>query len=58
MWVVEDGVDATLVPDRDSAHDLLLTYLEPGNVVLVKGSHSTGLEDTAARLAKPDALRH
>ncbi|WP_406202691.1 UDP-N-acetylmuramoyl-tripeptide--D-alanyl-D-alanine ligase [Kitasatospora sp. NBC_01560] len=54
-WAVEGGVNGTLVPDRDAALDLLLTYLRPGDVVLVKGSHSVGLEDTAMRLAKPDA---
>ncbi|MGV9265147.1 UDP-N-acetylmuramoyl-tripeptide--D-alanyl-D-alanine ligase [Kitasatospora sp. NPDC003701] len=53
---VDGGVTATLVPDRDAALDLLLTYLERGDVVLVKGSHSVGLEDTAMRLAKPDAM--
>ncbi len=53
----EGGVNATLVPDRDAALDLLLAYLKPGDVVLVKGSHSTGLEETALRLAEPDATR-
>ncbi|MFD8318498.1 UDP-N-acetylmuramoyl-tripeptide--D-alanyl-D-alanine ligase [Kitasatospora purpeofusca] len=52
---VEGSVTSTLVPDRDAALDLLLTYLKPGDVVLVKGSHSVGLEDTALRLAKADA---
>ncbi|MEE1829268.1 UDP-N-acetylmuramoyl-tripeptide--D-alanyl-D-alanine ligase [Streptomyces sp. BE20] len=53
---VEGGVTATLVPDRDAALDLLLTCLRAGDVVLIKGSHSVGLEDTAMRLAKPDAV--
>lgn len=53
---VEGGVTSTLVPNRDAALDLLLTYLKPGDVVLIKGSHSVGLEDTAMRLTKLDAV--
>ncbi|GAA3013067.1 UDP-N-acetylmuramoyl-tripeptide--D-alanyl-D-alanine ligase [Kitasatospora albolonga] len=53
---VEGGVRSTLVADRDAALDLLESYLEPGDVVLVKGSHSVGLEDTAVRLAKSDVV--
>ncbi|MDH6577355.1 UDP-N-acetylmuramoyl-tripeptide--D-alanyl-D-alanine ligase [Kitasatospora sp. MAP5-34] len=49
------GVTSTLVADRDAALELLRDYLEPGDLVLVKGSHSTGLEDTARRLTNPDA---
>lgn len=45
------GVTCTLVPDRDAALALLLEYVEPGDLVLLKGSHSTGLEETARRLA-------
>ncbi|MDH6108275.1 UDP-N-acetylmuramoyl-tripeptide--D-alanyl-D-alanine ligase [Kitasatospora sp. MAP12-15] len=49
------GVTSTLVADRDAALELLRDYLKPGDLVLVKGSHSTGLEDTARRLTKADA---
>jgi UDP-N-acetylmuramoyl-tripeptide--D-alanyl-D-alanine ligase len=47
------GIPSILVPDRDAALEHLLPRLVPGDLVLVKGSHSTGLEDTALRLAKP-----
>lgn len=50
------GVAATLVPDRDAALEFLARCLEPGDLVLVKGSHSAGLEETATRLATPDAV--
>ncbi|MFD7629524.1 UDP-N-acetylmuramoyl-tripeptide--D-alanyl-D-alanine ligase [Streptomyces sp. NPDC059851] len=40
--------------DRDQALELARELIEPGDVVLVKGSHSTGLEHTAVRLARPD----
>jgi UDP-N-acetylmuramoyl-tripeptide--D-alanyl-D-alanine ligase len=49
------GVTCTLVPDRDAALALLLECLVPGDLVLLKGSHSVGLEETARHLAD---LRH
>lgn len=50
------GVTSTLVPDRAAALDLLRGYLEPGDLVLLKGSHATGLEETARQLAGPEDL--
>ncbi|MBM9508242.1 UDP-N-acetylmuramoyl-tripeptide--D-alanyl-D-alanine ligase [Actinacidiphila acididurans] len=50
------GVSSTLVPDRDAALEYLSGCLAPGDLVLVKGSHSAGLEETATRLARPDAV--
>ncbi|WP_327065315.1 UDP-N-acetylmuramoyl-tripeptide--D-alanyl-D-alanine ligase [Kitasatospora sp. NBC_01250] len=47
------GVSSTLVPDRDAALDLLLASLRPGDLVLLKGSHTAGLEETAVRLREP-----
>ncbi|MBT2539779.1 UDP-N-acetylmuramoyl-tripeptide--D-alanyl-D-alanine ligase [Streptomyces sp. ISL-44] len=41
--------------DRDAALPLLQEEVRPGDVVLVKGSHSVGLERTAALLVQPDA---
>jgi UDP-N-acetylmuramoyl-tripeptide--D-alanyl-D-alanine ligase len=46
------GVTSMLVPDRDAALDLLLADMEPGDIVLLKGSHSVGLQETAKRLAE------
>ncbi|WP_344445962.1 UDP-N-acetylmuramoyl-tripeptide--D-alanyl-D-alanine ligase, partial [Kitasatospora nipponensis] len=49
---VAGGVRATLVPDRDAALARLLDgFLRSGDLVLLKGSCRTGLEDTARRLA-------
>ena len=45
------GVTSTLVPDGEAALEFLSGCLEPGDLVLVKGSHSAGLEETATRLA-------
>ncbi|GEC10226.1 UDP-N-acetylmuramoyl-tripeptide--D-alanyl-D-alanine ligase [Streptomyces spinoverrucosus] len=45
------GARATWVPDRDAALTLLITYVKGGDVVLLKGSHAVGLEDTALQLA-------
>ncbi|MCJ0875247.1 UDP-N-acetylmuramoyl-tripeptide--D-alanyl-D-alanine ligase [Streptomyces sp. AP-93] len=42
--------------DRDHALTLARDLIEPGDIVLVKGSHSVGLEHTAVRLAQPDAM--
>lgn len=44
------------VPDRDHALTLALArdLIQLGDIVLVKGSHSVGLEHTAARLAQTD----
>lgn len=44
------GGESELVPDTDAAVDILLTELEPGDVVLVKASRSAGLERVALRL--------
>ena len=46
--------ESELVPDTDAAADILAAELEPGDVVLVKGSRSAGLERVAQRLI--DAL--
>ncbi len=45
------GVTASHVADRDSVPDLLEPHLQPGDVVLVKGSHGVGLQRVAAGLA-------
>ncbi|MFJ3875864.1 UDP-N-acetylmuramoyl-tripeptide--D-alanyl-D-alanine ligase [Streptomyces sp. NPDC090077] len=42
--------------DRDEALTLARDLIEPGDMVLVKGSHSVGLEHTAERLAQPDTV--
>ncbi|MFJ3905674.1 UDP-N-acetylmuramoyl-tripeptide--D-alanyl-D-alanine ligase [Streptomyces sp. NPDC090025] len=42
--------------DRDDALAVLRGLIRPGDVVLVKGSHSVGLEETAERLAEPDTV--
>ncbi|MEU3733709.1 UDP-N-acetylmuramoyl-tripeptide--D-alanyl-D-alanine ligase [Streptomyces sp. NPDC033538] len=42
--------------DRDHALALARGLIQPGDVVLVKGSHSVGLEHTAVCLAQPDTL--
>ncbi|MFL4909466.1 UDP-N-acetylmuramoyl-tripeptide--D-alanyl-D-alanine ligase [Streptomyces sp. MMS24-I2-30] len=39
--------------DRDHALTLTRDLIQPGDIVLVKGSHSVGLEHTAVRLAQP-----
>lgn len=39
--------------DRDHALTLARDLIEPGDIVLVKGSHSVGLERTAVCLAQP-----
>lgn len=39
--------------DRDHALNLARDLIEPGGIVLVKGSHSVGLEHTAVCLAQP-----
>jgi UDP-N-acetylmuramoyl-tripeptide--D-alanyl-D-alanine ligase len=41
------------VPDVDAAVALLREQLAPGDVVLVKGSRSAGLERVAAALLEP-----
>lgn len=41
--------------NRDAALPLITGELRPDDVVLVKGSHSVGLEHTAALLLQPDA---
>ncbi|MFI5867240.1 UDP-N-acetylmuramoyl-tripeptide--D-alanyl-D-alanine ligase [Streptomyces sp. NPDC051546] len=42
--------------DRDHALTLARELTEPGDIVLVKGSHSVGLEHTAVRLAQPETM--
>lgn len=42
--------------DRDHALTLARDLVRPGDIVLVKGSHSVGLEHTAERLAQPDTM--
>jgi len=42
-------------PDRDAALPLLEEELRPGDIVLIKGSHSVGLEETAELLLQSDA---
>ena len=44
------GRESLWVPDRDAALELLRAELEPGDVVLVKGSRAVGLERVAAAL--------
>ncbi|MEU3904131.1 hypothetical protein AB0F20_09965 [Streptomyces goshikiensis] len=43
-------------PARDHALTLAREMLRPGDIVLVKGSHSVGLEHTAERLAQPHTM--
>jgi UDP-N-acetylmuramoyl-tripeptide--D-alanyl-D-alanine ligase len=45
-----DG-ESVLVPDADRAYDLLRDELRPGDVVLVKSSHSAGLRLLGDRIA-------
>ena len=45
------GEEATWVPDADAAQALLDEQLRPGDVVLVKSSHSAGLRHLGDRLA-------
>ncbi|MEW2051719.1 UDP-N-acetylmuramoyl-tripeptide--D-alanyl-D-alanine ligase [Streptomyces sp. NPDC005476] len=42
--------------DRDHALALACEVIQPGDIVLVKGSHSVRLERTAERLAQPDTM--
>ncbi|MEZ0067557.1 UDP-N-acetylmuramoyl-tripeptide--D-alanyl-D-alanine ligase [Streptacidiphilus sp. MAP12-20] len=44
------GEESVLVPDADSAIELLREQVRPGDVVLVKASRSVGLEKVAAAL--------
>jgi UDP-N-acetylmuramoyl-tripeptide--D-alanyl-D-alanine ligase len=46
--------DAIAVPDGPAAIDALRNLLRPGDVVLVKASHSAGLEHVAAGLLSED----
>ncbi|MDX2530969.1 hypothetical protein [Streptomyces europaeiscabiei] len=53
----QDNPQLKVVGARDhavtlAAHDLI----RPGDIVLVKGSHSVGLEHTSVRLAQPDTM--
>jgi UDP-N-acetylmuramoyl-tripeptide--D-alanyl-D-alanine ligase len=47
------GAESVHVPDVDAAVALLREELAPGDVVLVKGSRSAGLERVAAALLEP-----
>ena len=47
------GDESIHVPDVDAALELLRAELAPGDVVLVKGSRSAGLERVAAGLLEP-----
>ncbi|RAG80658.1 UDP-N-acetylmuramoyl-tripeptide--D-alanyl-D-alanine ligase [Streptacidiphilus pinicola] len=49
------GEESVLVPDADSAIELLREQVRPGDVVLVKASRSVGLEKVAAALLTQDA---
>ncbi|MEY9874957.1 UDP-N-acetylmuramoyl-tripeptide--D-alanyl-D-alanine ligase [Streptacidiphilus sp. MAP12-33] len=49
------GEESVLVPDADSAIELLREQVRPGDVVLVKASRSVGLEKVAAALLAHDA---
>ncbi|MFD7620217.1 UDP-N-acetylmuramoyl-tripeptide--D-alanyl-D-alanine ligase [Streptomyces sp. NPDC059802] len=42
--------------DRDHALTLARDLIQPGDIVLVKGSHSVGLEHMAVCLAQPDTM--
>lgn len=48
------GLRVLRAADRDAALEVLRAELQAGDVVLVKGSHSVGLEKTAGLLAQPD----
>ncbi|MDH6121655.1 UDP-N-acetylmuramoyl-tripeptide--D-alanyl-D-alanine ligase [Kitasatospora sp. GAS204A] len=50
---VAGGVASTLVADREAALELLLGELRRGDLVLLKGSHTAGLEEAARRLTEP-----
>jgi UDP-N-acetylmuramoyl-tripeptide--D-alanyl-D-alanine ligase len=49
------GEESVLVPDADSAIELLREQVRPGDVVLVKASRSVGLEKVATALLAHDA---
>ncbi|MEU8542992.1 hypothetical protein AB0C52_23905 [Streptomyces sp. NPDC048717] len=49
------GLAVLRAANRDHALALTRGLIQPGDIVLVKGSHSVGLERTAERLALPDA---
>jgi UDP-N-acetylmuramoyl-tripeptide--D-alanyl-D-alanine ligase len=51
----QDNPQLKVVGARDRDHALTLAgdLIQPGDIVLVKGSHSVGLEHTAERLARP-----
>ncbi|MFJ1662367.1 UDP-N-acetylmuramoyl-tripeptide--D-alanyl-D-alanine ligase [Streptomyces anthocyanicus] len=54
----QDNPQLKVVEARDRDHALTLTrdLIQPGDIVLVKGSHSVELEHTAQRLARPDTV--
>ena len=49
------GDESTWVADRAAALDLLRSELEPGDVVLVKGSRLVGLEAVASALVDEES---
>ncbi|HSP73021.1 MAG TPA: hypothetical protein VLN26_11665, partial [Gaiellaceae bacterium] len=50
-----DGVSAHLADSAAAAADVLRAILQPGDVVLVKGSRSIGLERLAENIAQVNA---
>ncbi|WP_042383643.1 UDP-N-acetylmuramoyl-tripeptide--D-alanyl-D-alanine ligase [Streptacidiphilus melanogenes] len=50
------GEESVLVPDADSAIELLREQVRPGDVVLVKASRSVGLEKVASALLTQDPM--
>jgi UDP-N-acetylmuramoyl-tripeptide--D-alanyl-D-alanine ligase len=53
--VAEGSGDVALVDDVDAALALLRADVRPGDVVLIKGSRSVGLEKLAAAFLDEDA---
>ncbi|MFD7556418.1 UDP-N-acetylmuramoyl-tripeptide--D-alanyl-D-alanine ligase [Streptomyces sp. NPDC059835] len=53
-WTANPALEVLRVADREEALEVVRGLVRPGDVVLVKGSHSVGLEATAERLAEPD----
>ena len=51
------GSESTMVDDADAALELLRAELQPGDVVLVKASNSTGLGPLAEALVADTTAR-